>query len=367
MHDLTPVPREPQYQNAVSRLLLTQQWENQHIVALDPPRARLAFMRLLARTLLKPHIETLRVKAPIFILGTPRCGSTMLQELLCQHEKIAYVTHTMDVFGDPQVYYAADWLRRHLPLNVRGERYLKDSIIVDGASPSEAMRFWGQFLGMDPHALVWPQRSARDFSAEQRRSIDEYLRYVIAAWRWRGGERFLNKSPALFTEARLLQELFPDARFIYLIRDGRQVANSLIKLYQRQSEQDIKVQHPLFKDKHFIPYPRLPGLPEWIAQWGAADLRTTAHVWDASVKYMNEIRGSLTHLHDVRYEDILANPREEMAKLLDFCELHAPETGRQAFEEKLAGVGRVGHRNTYGGYELIESIAGDSLRQHGYL
>ncbi len=356
--------RPPEFRNLASRLLLSRQWEKQHAVpAGEPPSA--ALMRLLSRTVLKPDTTGIDVRAPIFIIGTPRCGSTMMMQLMTAHEQIAFFTHTMNMFRDPSTFYAVEWMRRTLRLDVRGERYLRDSIMVDGSSPSEAMGFWGEALALEPLSLAFRDKRIGDFEPGHIAWVRESIRQVIACSRQRGARRFLSKCPALLTECLLLQDIFPDARFVYLIRDGRMVANSLLKLYRRQREQDLKVDHPLFREQPFVPYPRMPSLERSAAEYGLDDIRTTATIWDESVKFMNRVKPQLRHCYEVRYEDVLAAPAEQMRRIFEFCDLPQPES--PAFRQQLDSVGVIHHRNRYGGFDVVESIAGDSLRQHGYL
>lgn len=357
-----------QYTGLMARLLLRRQWENQHLVAVDPSGPSLAVVRLLSRTFVKPDIRGVAVKAPIFILGTPRCGSTMMQEILSAHDRVAYFTTAMDQFQDPTLFRAVDWSRRAFKLDVRGERYLEDSIMVDGNSPSEAMRFWGETLRMDPFSFAFNPLRLRDLSDEEILRIHTTLRHVISVFRERGSDRFLNKSPALVAQPLLIRDLFPDAKFIHLVRDGRMVANSMLKLYKLQRAQDIKVNHPVFnKDRPFVPYPRVPGLEAAVEKYGLEDVRTTATVWDSACKYIDSVRGEMANFYELRYEDFLANPRTELSKLFDFCELPEPRSGREAIEAKLANVGVVHHKNSYGSFDVVEDVAGDSLRRFGYL
>jgi len=355
------------FNNLASRLLLQRFWRKQHLIPPDPPKSWMVLLRLLGRSVLHADVSGIEIKAPIFIIGTPRCGSTMLHEVLSCHERTAYITNTMDLFRDPEVFYAVEWLRKKLNLNVKGERYLGDSIQVDASSPSEGMRFWGQFLRRDPFDLEWPRRSLSDFSTEEIAAAKHYLKHVLFCFRERGADRFLNKSPALVTEIELIQAIFPDARFVHLVRDGRMVANSMIKLYRRQVEQDARTEHPLFKDRHLIPYPRVPRLAEYIEQWGPEDLRTTAHIWDDCISYINGIKDGLLHFHEVRFEDILEHPKEELDKILAFCGLPAPESGATAYEARISRIGKIQHKNVYSGFEAVEAIAADNLRRYGYL
>jgi hypothetical protein len=359
---------DAKFSNPMAKLLLARQWENQHLVAVDPSGPSLAAVRMLAKTFVRPNIEGIEVKAPIFILGTPRCGSTMMQEILSCHDRVAYFTMAMDQFQDPKLFRAVDWSQRAFGLDVRGERYLQDSIMVDSNSPSEAMRFWGEVLRMDPFGFAFNPLRKTDLTADELDRIYTTLRHVISVSIKRGGDRFLNKSPALVGQPLLIRDLFPDAKFIHLVRDGRMVANSMLKLYKLQRAQDIKVNHPVFnKDNPFVPYPRVPGLEAAVQQWGLEDVRTTATVWDSAVKYVNSVKSEMANFYELRYEDFCANPRVELSKLFDFCELPTPGAGAAAVEEKLRNVGVVRHKNSYGDFDVVEQIAGESLRQYGYL
>jgi len=359
---------ETQYSSWLAKLLLSRMWERQHNVAMDPPRHITASARLLSKTFLPSKIDrTAPIKAPIFILGTPRCGSTLLQDLLCRHERVGYINYGMDLVQDPELFYAAHKMRAALGLDVKGERYLQDSILVHGGAPAEAMRFWGTALKLDPHLLTWPQRCASDFTAAEIEFVQNTIRHVLYCFRDEGRDRFLTKCPALLTEPLLLQDIFPDAKFIHLVRDGRMVANSLIKLYELQVQQDIAVDHPVFKVDHFVPYPRVPGLEGWMQEYGPRDLRTTAHIWDSAVRYIDGVRGQLRNFHEIRYEDLCAEPARRIDELMAFCELPPVGPNNRALNERLAQVGSVSHVNRYSGFEQVEAIAGDSLRRYHYL
>lgn len=356
-----------EYSNWLARLMLSRMWERQHNVAMDPPRHITAAAGLLSKTLLPSKIDrSAPIKAPIFILGTPRCGSTLLQDLMSRHERIGYINYSMDLVQDPELFYAVHWLREHFGVDVRGERYLQDSIMVHGGAPAEAMRFWGVALKLDPHALTWPQRRAGDFTPAEIQHVQDTIRHVLYCFRAQGRDRFLTKCPALLTEPLLMQDIFPDAKFIHLVRDGRMVANSLIKLYELQVQQDIRVQHPVFKDDHFVPYPRVPGLEGWMKAYGPTDLRTTAHIWDSAIRFIDGVRPQLRNFHEIRYEDLVAEPEARLAEVLAFCELPPPAPDNRSLRERLAQVGKVSHVNRYSGFEQVEAIARDSLRRYGY-
>ena len=112
-----------QYTNWLARLMLSRMWERQHNVAMDPPRHISTTTRWLSKTLLPSRIDrSAPIKAPIFILGTPRCGSTLLQDLLCRHDRVGYINYGMDLVQNPELFYAAHKLRTTLGLDVMTAR-----------------------------------------------------------------------------------------------------------------------------------------------------------------------------------------------------------------------------------------------------
>jgi hypothetical protein len=93
-------------------------------------------------------------------------------------------------------------------------------------------------------------------------------------------------------------------------------------------------------------------------------LRTTATVWDESIRFVDRVRPQLRHFHEVRYEDVLQNPVAQLDAIFAFCGLAEPRG--DAYRAQIAQVGVIQHENRYSGFDVVESIAGDSLRRHGY-
>ncbi len=113
-----------------------------------------------------------RLRAPIFILGAPRSGTTFLGSCFGALPDVSY-------HFEPRVTKAA---ARH---------------VYDGSWPEE--------------------RAARTFRAT-------YALLQVAAGH--GGRRFAEKNPENCFVVPFLARTFPDARFVQIIRDGRDVAVS---------------------------------------------------------------------------------------------------------------------------------------------
>lgn len=152
----------------------------------------------------------------VFVLGTGRCGSSLLQEVLARHPGAAFLSNVDDRTGTlgrgNRAIYAAvppAWTRKG---RVR-------------FAPSEGYRL------LDREVSPMLSRPVRDLSAED---VTPWLRRRLARvfterFDAQGGQVFLHKFTG-WPRAGLLQEVFPRARFIHVVRDGRAVANSLLQM-----------------------------------------------------------------------------------------------------------------------------------------
>lgn len=178
------------------------------------------------------------------------------------------------------------------------------------------------------------------------------------------------KMPGFVPHILLLQDLFPDAKFIHLVRDARYCANSMIKLYNLCHDQlaYIRKSHnpDLGDGREFVPYPHLRKFPEYMSKYGPGDIRMAAHLWNDSIHFMNERRKDVKNLYDIRYEDILTHPTEEMSKIFDFCELAPVSKDNGDYWRMIDGVGKISHRNNYAHFDVIEKICRETMRQYGY-
>ncbi|PLX79295.1 MAG: hypothetical protein C0616_11590 [Desulfuromonas sp.] len=358
---------KPHYTNFLARLLLKNQFENQWIIPEPPAPLVNRMLRVIETYWLRVDTSDIRVDRPIFILSLPRCGSSMLQDIICTLPQVCYTTNIMHTFRD--CFCAAEYLRKKFGFNVRGERFLKDSIEVDGGSPADSVGTWAEWFKQDPFETDFSRTSEIRLNDEDKENIREGIKRVI----WSFGKeatRFECKTPALLPHARLLQEIFPDAKFIHLVRDARASANSLLKLHRLTNEQLIAIRKRKgvpAPEAPFVPYPRLPKLQSLLDSYGPDDIRTTAHLWNEGVDFIRQTRSALTNFHEVRYEDILADPDKEIFKLIDFCELPRPGTDNKKFRDKIGGVGVVHHKNRYGDFSVIEEICRDNMQRFGYL
>ena len=388
---VAPSPSRPvEFPNWHSRLLLKGVFERQYNVPEDPPWLVEQFLTFYERHVMRIDLSGLAVDRPIFILGLPRSGTTMLQDLCCALPEIGHFTNAMHQFQ--RCFCAAETWRKRLRLDARGERYVGDSVVVSAGTPNEGLRFFGTWFGWDPHSLRYTPRAPDSFSDAEIEAIHQTIKKVLwcfgpkpgfsesrASARDREarlsekpgfGLRFFNKNPGLIPDIAILNRIFPDGKFVHLVRDPRNCANSMLKLYWADRRQlefiRSRRRHGVYDAQPFIPYPRVPHLQEFVDEFGEADVRTTAHIWRESVELIDTYKHNFRAYHQIRYEDLLNNPVGEMRRLLEFCELPAPQSDNTLYLERFRKIGVVQHQNRYADFDVIADICREPMRRLGY-
>jgi hypothetical protein len=242
---------------------------------------------------------------PILIIGAPGSGTTLLYQTLCSHRDVAYLTHNM---------FRAGILRHGRILGDRRRELLilQKLIHRDYTSnlPDEADGFWMTHFGY--YRYVTENNYSEEMAAYFRKKVVA----VQNAW---GRPRFVNKNLQNCFRVRLLNSIFPDAKFIHIIRDGRAVAFSLLNK----------------KEFGAMNYILLDGFKDILAeryQPGRSELYNYGLAWAEFVRKAREA-SLVAHgrYYEVRYENLVTDPYSELRKIVDFCELD----WYSEFEEKI--------------------------------
>jgi hypothetical protein len=353
-----------EYANMLSRLLLRDGFDNQFafpILAHGPAARLFGFIERLL-----PDPPATAPLSPVLLACLPRTGSTWMQKLLSAHPCLGSFTNWMHHFRSSIRVSCA--VARFLHLDARGERFIRDSVVNGLHDSSEGLAFWGEWLGLDPGSLAHVDPRRADLGEAKVRELYKTVAKALA--QFPGERRFFCKNPGFIPHVTLLAELFPDARFVHLVRDPRPTANSMLKLLARCDEQLAVVKASgrkmAMELERFVPYPRLPRLAEYAARFGVDDVRTTARLWRDSIRYMEERGPGLGKVLTVRFESVLADPAGAVARILDFCGLPPFDEDDPVFAELCRGTGKVAHVNAYRDYEFIADICGPAMRQMGY-
>ena len=177
----------------------------------------------------RKQLEETEIKnPPVFIIGFWRSGTTLLHTLFCQNPELCYVTTFQSVFP-----YLTFWTQRWL------KKLLKP--ILPETRPTDGMKFDFDLpqeeeisLGnMQPVSLYnffyFPDEAEKiideslllkDISEEEVENWKKaYIRLIKTAMINTKGKCFVSKNPANTFRIRMLLEMFPGARFIYISRD----------------------------------------------------------------------------------------------------------------------------------------------------
>jgi hypothetical protein len=82
--------------------------------------------------------------------------------------------------------------------------------------------------------------------------------------------------------------------------------------------------------------------------------------------FVENEKDRLDHFFEIRFEDILMNPKKSIGDIFEFCELNMPDQSNRTFWNNLSSVGTIHHKNTYAQFELIENICKGTMERYGY-
>jgi hypothetical protein len=273
----------------------------------------------------------------LFAVGCVRSGTTMLRAMLDSHP---------DVAVPPESYFVAPALHRRA-------RYAGSG--PNGTTGIDADRLLADVVA-DPSFGDWhlPPARLESLRRDPPRTVPAAITRLYAAYAAEHGKtRAADRTPSNVLEIDLLAEQFPGARFVHLVRDGRDVVPSLLTM---EFGPDRFADATLF--------------------WRTRVLRARA-----AGRRLGPGR-----YREVRYEDLVADPARSLGAVCAFAGIRY-EPAMLAYHERAAeligglrdtahvqGVRRpptAGVRDwrtamADGDVKLFDALAGDALDAFGY-
>ena len=120
-------------------------------------------------------------------------------------------------------------------------------------------------------------------------AIIEFVNYIMYN-RGLNASRLCAKDPNIISHMEYLHKIFPNAKFIYLVRDGRDAAYSLMI----QLKENLKAE--IFRS--------------YLSQWRNFNYQANKACLKLSVKYCLRIK----------YEDLVLHPEKTLKKIIKFLE-----------------------------------------------
>jgi hypothetical protein len=197
--------------------------------------------------------------------------------------------------------------------------------------------FWNNHEGgAGLHATV--ERAT--LAAALRRFCDELFLFRLR--QVPGASHFVEKTPGHARMLPWISAVYPDAWYVHLVRDGRDVSRSIAEMVH-----------------------------------GTADVREAAQAWASTVREVDARRSFIARFLEVRYEDLLSDPQGRAAALLEWVGLDVTAPDREAIAAE-AGL-RVSRHGTSGPVgsgkwtsmtsaerRIVLVTAGDELVRRGY-
>lgn len=204
---------------------------------------------------------------PLFAFGYERSGTTLLRLMLDNHPEMAV---PLDVTGL--------WERYHRKLDRYNYLSTMDEVerIVEDLLAEERILLWGEKF-----------RKMEILKRIEKPCFPDVIRAFYELYALKKGKAFWGtKDPGNIYSIHLLNEWFPDCKFLHIIRDGRDCGLSASKLKYRS-------------------------------------LLISAEKWRESVEWARKIGRILgpERYYEFKYEDLVDHPEEELKKICGFMEI----------------------------------------------
>jgi sulfotransferase family protein len=286
------------------------------------------------------------ITKPIIIVGTGRCGSTVFHRLLATHPQLMWLSGFSLRYPTRPTWnkWAVEAMGNPLLRRLFGERI----------RPGECYRFWETYA----YGFSEPCRDLvrTDVTARVKKRVHGAIQPMLTPAR----NRFLAKITG-WPRIGFLNEIFEDAKFIHIIRDGRAVANSLL--------------HVSFWRGWYGPQGWRAGLlsAEDQATWESDDRSFVALAgleWRIQMRAIDAARERLDPklFYEVKYEDFCRQPLETYRQVLEFAEL--PESAELERQVKAASIESTSQRwrddLTPGQQAILDDLLREDLRRYGY-
>jgi hypothetical protein len=284
-----------------------------------------SFGGIFEKLLYSHRVRTTKLKEPpLFVLGHWRSGTTLLHELLILDKRHTY-PNTYECMC-PHHFLWTEWFVPPLTAWMLPAKRLTDNMAAGWDRPQED-EFALANLGIPSPYLSWafPNHGPVNdeyldlvslSAAERERWKNELNRFVHRVASLRNG-RMILKSPTHTARVRTLLEIFPDARFVHVVRNPLEVFPSTVRLWtklcQTQGLQSVD------------------GTPAWVEP---QILDTFVRMYERFERDRELIPAG--HLAELRFEELTADPVGQMRKVYEQLDLGEFNSARPAIAEYAA-------------------------------
>ncbi len=312
-------------------------------------------LKPLQELLLKRHLERMQIKdAPIFIVGHWRSGTTLLHELMVLDGRYTFPTTYQCLV--PNHFLISDWFLTKFKFLLPSKRPM-DHMAAGFDKPQEdEFALCNMGLPSPYLKMAFPNEST-DY--QQYLTLEGLSDRDLAAWKqglewflkrvtFRSPKRIILKSPPHTGRIKTLLELFPDARFVHIVRDPYPLFGSTVKLWKTLYKFEA-----LQEARH-----------DQLEEYVFSCFEMMYQAFDRDRELLDPAR-----FFEVRYEDLVRDPIGRMQALYEHLELGEFETARPKLEEYFKD--RQNYR--IGSYDIPDDLRskiderwGPHMRHYGY-
>ncbi|HXW33872.1 MAG TPA: sulfotransferase [Acidimicrobiales bacterium] len=248
------------------------------------------------------------ISQPLIVLGAPRSGTTMVFQALSTHPTL------FSLYRESQ-----GIINEHFPIEMRSGQSVEVTAedLDDETARTIAREFFDQVGNLEASMLL-----GRSVPLIARARLGKYLTR-IGSFRKVPPIRIVEKTPDNCFRIQMLLKVFPDARFVYVVRDPR---GSIASIHKGWTEESRFQRFALPADFAITGYTGkywcfgLP--PGWEELDGSTVMEICAHQWRLYNEFCRrDLPSDDQRVHQVRYEEISANPGSVLQSLARWAEL----------------------------------------------
>ncbi|CAN2048483.1 omega-hydroxy-beta-dihydromenaquinone-9 sulfotransferase [Candidatus Magnetomoraceae bacterium gMMP-1] len=246
-----------------------------------------------------------KILSPVFVIGTGRCGLTPLMNLICYHKDLAW----------PSQYLNRSFTASKLYLSYISR--LVDHILVKAPNKHDSL-----FIPRHSEAFNLWETCYRGFSRPFRDLTDDDVTLIVESKfkdviekliKFQGKKRFIAEYSG-WSRILFFKRIFPNAKFIHIVRDGRAVANSFLHVHYWRGWEGI------YKWRWGIPP---DNMLEKLKKYDYSFAALAGIQWKILIKNINENSALLdvSNYLEIRYEDLVKEPEKIALNCLNFLNL----------------------------------------------
>lgn len=199
---------------------------------------------------------------PVFVVGMPRSGTTLLSAMLNSHPEISIA---------PETHFLSEWMRKYRGIDLRRNEDFE--------------RFWANFSQSDyfNRLGILPDSALRYIRSLEEHDYGDVFRAILYLYGAKyGKKRWGEKTPTHYFHVDCLLSWYPSAKIVWMLRDSRAVVASRLKM-----------------------------------PWPARSVEDIAFQWRNSVRLMHEYLRD-RKIYVAKYENLVLDPESELSSLCDY-------------------------------------------------